>query len=106
MPVIIVLCALVAWALFGSPKNDTANLLWPNDAAPWEAVDAFYYPDRNDLTQHVAMRGFDTVDKCRDWVGAAAANNRDAGLLRGDYECAVGKMDDLGGLSVYRLTIR
>ena len=43
---------------------------------------------------------------CRDWVYQMAATNRDPSLLRGDYECGVGKPKSKYGLNVYRITIK
>lgn len=105
MPLLIAV-ALIAWVVFGNPKKNLAEWFWPQDAAPWESVDGFYYPDRNDLTQDVSSTGHQSVDECRAWVNDIAAGYNDPGLIRGDYECAVGKTRTIGDIGVYRLTVR
>lgn len=105
MPLLI-LAALILFFVFGSPGKTAADLLWQNDAAPWEKVDAFYYPDKADLTDFKAVRDLGSVQECRDSVLAMAAANGDPGLIRGDYECGVGKIKDFGGVGMYRVTTR
>lgn len=105
MPVII-LAAIGLWFLFGHPATTVADWLWASDAAPWETVDAFYYPDRENLTAFNLISDFDSVQACRDWVYSAAAANGDPELERGDYECGIQKLDSFGGMSVYRATVR
>lgn len=105
MPLII-LAAIGLWFLFGQPAKTVANWLWGSDAAPWETVDAFYYPDANNLAIVNIVSDFDSVQACRDWVYSAAAANGDVGLERGDYECGVQKLDTYMGMLVYRTTVR
>ena len=106
MPVLI-LIALAAWAYFGSPKRDVADWFWKDDAAPWETVDAFYYPDRQNLSVDVRRLGIATVSECRAWVAAQAASRNDPGIQRGSYECGVGfQYLFAGNLRVYRRTVR
>lgn len=100
------LAGLALWALLGSPNADIAGLFWPSGPAPWEQVDALYYPDRRRLSDHRMARGVGSLDACRAWVRAMAEANDDRGLSRGDYECAVGKLRDWGGVGVYRVTVR
>jgi hypothetical protein len=90
------------WVLFGSPKKDVANSLWSDQAAPWESVDAFYYPNRSDLSRHQRAAGLASVDACRAWVNDVSAAHNDIGVKRGDYECGVGYL----GMRVYRTTVR
>lgn len=94
------------WAAFRSPANDVAGLFWPERPAPWEAVDAFYYPDRQNLSVHREARGVGGVDGCRSWARAMAETHADPGVRRGDYECGVGKLREWGDLTVYRITVR
>jgi hypothetical protein len=95
------------WLIVGHPMNDLADLFWPERPAPWEAVDAFYYPDRHNLSVHRSANKVDGIAGCRSWVIAAAAANADPRMSRGDFECAIGKLQSLGdGLTVYRLTVR
>lgn len=105
MPILLILVG-AAWWFFGDPARDVAKWFWPEEAAPWETVDGYYYPDRTDLTRHVAHTGFSSVDDCRAWIYAEAERQKDAGLARGDYECGVGKMRSEYGLNVYRATVR
>lgn len=97
---------LLFWVVLGSPKEDVANFFWPSESAPWESVDAFYYPDRNNLTRVQKAQNVGSVEACRDLVYAWAAQNGDLGLHRGDYECGIGRLEDLGFATVYRVTVR
>ena len=98
--------ALCLWALFGSPTNDLAGVFWSQRPAPWEAVDAFYYPDRHNLSIHRAAYNLGSLDGCRSWVRPMGQTNADPSLTRGDYECGIGKLRELGDLTVYRITVR
>jgi hypothetical protein len=103
----IVFAAIGLWFLFGQPAQTVANWFWASDAAPWETVDAFYYPNRDNLIVFKRAAGFDSVQACRDWVYSAASANSDAGLKRGDYECGIQKLHTYStGISVYRATVR
>ena len=97
---------VVAYLIFGTPVTDLHNLLWPNGPAPWERVDAFYYPSRANLSVHRAAYDVKTLDRCRSWVAAQARTHDDPRLTRGDYECGIGKIKDLGSVTVYRITVR
>ncbi|MEO8531328.1 MAG: hypothetical protein ABI459_08890 [Deltaproteobacteria bacterium] len=69
-------------------------------------VDAFYYPDRNDLSVYETFVDVGSVESCRDVVFAAAAGKGDPNLERGDYECGVGPTgDEFGGMKVYEETV-
>lgn len=105
MPVII-LIGVALWFIFGSPPVTVANWFWENDAAPWETVDAYYYPDRSDLSKHQAFSGLASVQACRDQVFAMAAINNDPSMVRGSYECGIQKTGEFGTMSVYRATVR
>ncbi len=64
-------------------------------------VDAFYYPNKNDLSVHEAFLDVGSVEACREIARGAAANNGDPNLERGDYECGVGPTaQDFGDLKV------
>lgn len=104
MPIIVIL--LVVWAIFGTPLKDVANWFWPESAAPWESVDAYYYPDRYDLSKELSASDVGGLGDCRAWVDYQARLKDDPGILRGDYECGVGEVENLGDLRVYRITIR
>ena len=93
------------WAIFGDPGRDLAGWFWKYDAAPWERVDAFYYPDRGNLdvfNQHSDVGG---VEECRAWALDMAIANGDPSMSRGDYECGVGEPKEWYGMKVYRTTV-
>lgn len=103
----IVVAAIGLWFFFGTPAKTVADWFWPESAAPWETVDAFYYPNRSDLAGgFLSQTGLTSVEDCRAWVYSAAASNEDPNLVSGDYECGIGFLDSFGGLSVYRTTVR
>ena len=104
--VLLLIVAGGLWFWLGNPQRDVAEWFYKTDAAPWETVDAFYYPDRSNLADWREARNLTSVEACRDWVYASAAINSDPALQRGDYECALGKPYSYGVLSVYRATIR
>lgn len=103
----LALAVFVGWVMLGSPANDVAGWFWSEGPAPWEGVDAFYYPDRSRLSVHEQRLDVGSLDVCRRWAYAAAAAKNDPRLQRGDYECSVGFMRELGdGMKVYRITVR
>jgi hypothetical protein len=97
---------VLSYFIFGTPISDFSNFVWPNSPAPWEQVDAFYYPSRSNLTAHQEAYDVKSLDGCRAWVATQARSQDDPRLSRGDYECAIGKIKDFGGLTVYRITTR
>ncbi len=103
MPLLI-LFAVGLWFFFGDPPETVANTFWPEDAAPWETVDAFYYPNRNDLSDFRKVSGLQSVDECRDAVSSMAATYNDSSFTRGDYECGIEIVDNFYGMNVYRTT--
>jgi hypothetical protein len=102
----IVGAVALAWFTLGSPMSDIAGWVWGNSPAPWETVDAFYYPNRNNLSHDERRLNVGSVDACRAWVAGAAARRDDPQIRRGDYECGVGHLKDYGELKVYRVTTR
>lgn len=50
-PLFLLLGAGALWFWLGDPPKDAANWFWPDSPAPWEQVDAVYYPDNSDLTK-------------------------------------------------------
>lgn len=105
MPFLIVL-ALALWALIGSPSRDIANLFWSSSAAPWERIDGYYYPSRTNLSRHEVVRGFASVEDCRAWARMMARRNDDSSFSRSDYECGIGEISEMGGMQIYRITVR
>jgi hypothetical protein len=83
MPLLIVLAA-IAWIYFGEPSATLAHWFWPDSAAPWETVDAFYYPSRQDLSKFGMAERLESVMACQDWVLGRASMNGDPDLIRGD----------------------
>lgn len=104
---LVLIVLVIGWFLLGNPSKDFANWFWPNDAAPWETVDAFFYPDRGDLLKFITQRDFGDLEACRDWVSAQAIAHNDPMMDRADYECGVGYIESGGGgLRIYRITVR
>lgn len=105
MPILIFLI-VGAWFFWGDPPKTVANWFWENEAAPWETVDAFYYPDRSDLSKFQKVSGLSSVDSCRTAVRAMAAKNPNVGFVRDDYECGIEILYNLGGIDIYRTDTR
>ena len=98
---------LLLWFWLGSPLSTLANLFWSESNAPWETVDAFYYPDASNLFIHEEMTGFESVDDCRRWARQMAWQDGDPEMRRSDYECGVGFVEYFASdVKVYRLTVR
>ena len=103
----ILLCIVIGfWFLLGDPPRTVASWFWGQEAAPWERVDAFFYPNRSDLSAVETRMKVGTVSNCRDWAHSRAASNGDPSFQRSDYECGIGKPTPVGGLKVYRATVR
>ena len=106
MWIALIAIALGLWTLLGSPTRTIADKVWGDEPAPWETVDAIYYPDRSDLTAYKMEVNIGSVEACRDWANEQAADNNDEGLRRGDYTCAIGRTGKtLGDLPIYRRTV-
>lgn len=103
MPLLVII-GVVLWFVFGDPPKNIANIFWEYEAAPWESVDAFYYPDRSDLTEYEVAYDLQSVEECQTWVYRMSARFNDPGLRRGDYECAIGEVESSFGFTVYRVT--
>lgn len=106
MPFILAV-GIAAWLFFGNGARTIADWFYPKDAAPWETVDAFYYPDRGDLTKQERLSGLTSIEACKAAVKNMALRNNDPRIEQGDYECGVGHLTgNYGGLAVYRVTVR
>lgn len=68
-----------------------------------ETWEGYVYLNRNNLSKHVAVGTFKSLDDCR----AAAINtlNRGSSLSQGDYECGLDCKSD-GGLRICKATER
>jgi hypothetical protein len=70
-----------------------------------EQVDAFYYPNKSDLTVHEFYGDVGSYEGCIDAVFRAAAAKNDPNMQRGDYECGIGPTGEtFGPVNVYRET--
>jgi hypothetical protein len=101
----LIIIGLILWFIFGDPGRTVAGWFWEYDAAPWERVDAFYYPDRSNLEKVQQHSNVGGVPECRAWVNKMAAAKGDPYMRRGDYECGVGEPKDMYGMKVYRTTV-
>lgn len=102
-----IIVGLALWFLFGDPLRTFAGWFWDADAAPWEQVDAFYYPSSSNLLVYDSVADVGSVRACRSVVQAIATSKGDPNIERGDYECGVApRFDKRYGMAVYRLTIR
>ena len=72
-----------------------------------DQVDAYYYPNINDLTVHEVALDVGSVEGCREAIQRMAANYNDPALERGDYECGIGPKEAYGsGIMVYKETVK
>lgn len=68
----------------------------------WEG---FVYPNRNDLTNHIGIGSYKSLEECR--ASALQALGKVSSLERGDYECGLNcKADGSGGLKVCEETLK
>ncbi|UKV16103.1 hypothetical protein L6172_07270 [Thalassospiraceae bacterium SW-3-3] len=103
---LIAVTALVVATIADGSRRFVADLIWTDDAAPWEKVTAVYYPDRqNTKDVRISDPSFDNVAQCRDHIANLATENGDADLQKGRSECAVGFYRDGAGNGSYRLII-
>ena len=103
---ILGILGFMVWAALGSPRQTVTGWIWPHSPAPWEAVDAFYYPDKSNLEVSLDNLDVGGLAQCRAWVNSTAAKQKDPQLERGDYHCGVGYLNAQGSLNSYRLTVR
>ena len=87
-------------------RGNIADWLWPTSVAPWEDVDAFYYPQSASVPSDDRKYGLASVDSCRRWVLSQAALRGDSKLEMTDYECGIGYVQNVGDLRKYRLILR
>lgn len=103
----LLIIGVAVWFWLGDPPRTVAGWFWEHEAAPWERVDAFYYPSRLDMTKHQQVDDVGSVETCRDAVYAIAAGHGDPDIQRGDYECGVGpRYYAPWGMNIYRITVR
>ncbi len=83
--------SVLAVVSFGNPERHIADLIWSDDAAPWEKVTAVYTPDISTPGKiEISDAIFANVAACRDHVTDMAAERGDPQLQKGRFECAVG----------------
>mgnify|MGYP006272438797 CR=1 FL=1 len=75
-------------------------------AACSEQVDAYFYPDRSDLTRSESLKDVGSVEACRDWAYSKAARMGDTSMQRSTYECGLGPRRREMGFTVYRETVQ
>lgn len=100
-----ILILLVGLCLVGF-RETIAGWFWPRSPAPWETVDAFYYPSKTNLPVDRRKYDMPSIESCRLWIFQQAALSEDPKLEHGDYECGVGFMQNVGDLRMYRLSLR
>jgi len=106
-PVLILgIPGLIVWGILGNPTQTIAGWLWPHSPAPWEHVDALYYPDKNNLAVSLDNLDVGGLAQCRTWANSVARKQKDPQLERGDYHCGVGYPVSQDSLNSYRLTVR
>jgi hypothetical protein len=72
-----------------------------------EQVDAFYYPNKGDLTVHEFFPNVGSVENCREVVKQAATKRNDPNFEFGDYECGLGPTGEKSGeIKIYRETTK
>jgi len=71
-----------------------------------ETWEGFVYPNKHDLTEHVGIGSYKSLEECR--ASALAALQNVSSVERGDYECGLNcKTDnDLGGIKICKETLR
>lgn len=71
-------------------------------------VDAYYYPDRHNLSEDISYRDIGSVEACRDWAYSTARRYDDPQMRRGTYECGVDPLreQDLPSVTIYRETVQ
>ena len=52
-----------------------------------ERWDGFVYPNKNDLSNHIAIGTFESIESCRE--SATRTLNSISSTQRGDYECGL-----------------
>lgn len=103
---LIAVTALIAATVAEESRRFIADLIWTDDAAPWEKVTAVYYPDTQKKTDiRISDARFDDVAECRAHIGELSSANGDPDLKKGRYECAIGFYRDGTGNGSYRLII-
>lgn len=78
----ILLLSLIMLLAGCSPEAVVADAFWEDEPAPWEEVDAFYYPNKHNLNIVESQPGLKTLDECRAWVQDRADQNNDRSLPR------------------------
>lgn len=103
---LVLIAGVGAWFYFGDPPRTVAGWFWPDSVAPWESVDGFFYPNRNNLAEHIEQFGLADVSACQTWARNQAIELRDPDMLGSDYECGIGNAEDWNGFKVSRATVK
>lgn len=85
-----------------------ADLFWVDGPAPWEHVDGYFYPDKNDKSKKEIVRKIGGLQECKEWGEAKSNSIGDPLQVRSTYECGVGEFLEEAkewGLDVHRLVI-
>ena len=87
---VIAFCAVfTGWWMFGDPRQVLAHHAFPDRPAPWEAVNAVYFPDREDRATKLVRPRFVSMQECRNWIYREATRAGDPRLRRGDWACEI-----------------
>lgn len=71
-----------------------------------ERWEGFVYPNKHDLTKHIGIGSYETLETCR--ASSLDALQKISSVERGDYECGLNcKADDhLDGMKICEDTLR
>lgn len=65
-----------------------------------EEWEGFVYPNKNNLSEHIDIGSYKTLEECR--VSAINALNRTSSVADGDYECGL-SCESRNGMSGYKV---
>ncbi len=100
---IIFILALGAWIIAGDPQKNIADTLWADSSAPWEKVDGFYYPAKDNHNQFERKLRMKSSKECKDWAIERATAHKDEKFAKSEFECKVGMSDKT---NKYRVVIK
>ena len=106
---LVAVTALVVATIADGSRRFVADLIWTDDAAPWEKVTAVYTPDITKPNKiEISDAVFADLTACREHVLAMASERGDPNLEKGSFECAVGfyPVNDDDAAGNYRLIVK